>query len=105
MKFDATPLRDVYLLKPRVYGDERGFRDGGSEPQREREKQQPEQTALTGEIPRHVLSEWKETDFQSLHEQREAGDDKQGSHQDLAEIRDGLLQHDELKRHDYQQNR
>lgn len=25
MKFEATPLRDVYLLKPQVFGDERGF--------------------------------------------------------------------------------
>jgi dTDP-4-dehydrorhamnose 3,5-epimerase len=25
MKFDATPLRDVYLVHPRVFGDERGF--------------------------------------------------------------------------------
>lgn len=25
MKFEATPLADVYLLKPRVFGDERGF--------------------------------------------------------------------------------
>ena len=25
MKFEATPLRDVYLVKPVVYGDERGF--------------------------------------------------------------------------------
>ena len=25
MKFEATPLRDVYLLTPRVFGDERGF--------------------------------------------------------------------------------
>ena len=25
MKFEATPLADVYLLKPRVFGDARGF--------------------------------------------------------------------------------
>lgn len=25
MKFEATPLADVYLLKPRVFGDDRGF--------------------------------------------------------------------------------
>ena len=25
MKFETTPLRDVYLLTPRVFGDERGF--------------------------------------------------------------------------------
>ncbi len=25
MKFEATPLRDVYLLHPKVFGDERGF--------------------------------------------------------------------------------
>lgn len=25
MKFEATPLEGVYLLKPRVFGDERGF--------------------------------------------------------------------------------
>ena len=25
MKFEATPLRDLYLLTPRVFGDERGF--------------------------------------------------------------------------------
>ena len=25
MKFEATPLPDVYLLHPRVFGDERGF--------------------------------------------------------------------------------
>ncbi len=25
MKFEATPLQDVYLLQPRVFGDERGF--------------------------------------------------------------------------------
>jgi dTDP-4-dehydrorhamnose 3,5-epimerase len=25
MKFEATSLRDVYLIKPRVFGDERGF--------------------------------------------------------------------------------
>ena len=25
MKFEATPLQDVYLLKPRVFGDRRGF--------------------------------------------------------------------------------
>ena len=25
MKFEETPLQDVYLLKPRVFGDERGF--------------------------------------------------------------------------------
>jgi len=25
MKFIATPLRDVYLLEPRVFGDQRGF--------------------------------------------------------------------------------
>ena len=25
MKFDATPLRDVYLIEPKLFGDERGF--------------------------------------------------------------------------------
>ncbi len=25
MKFEATPLQDVYLLTPKVFGDERGF--------------------------------------------------------------------------------
>ncbi len=25
MKFEPTPLRDVYLLQPRVFGDQRGF--------------------------------------------------------------------------------
>jgi dTDP-4-dehydrorhamnose 3,5-epimerase len=25
MKFEATPLRDVYLIEPSVFGDERGF--------------------------------------------------------------------------------
>ena len=25
MKFEATPLQDVYLVKPRVFGDQRGF--------------------------------------------------------------------------------
>ena len=25
MKFETTPLEGVYLLKPRVFGDERGF--------------------------------------------------------------------------------
>ncbi len=25
MKFEESPLRDVYLLKPRVFGDQRGF--------------------------------------------------------------------------------
>lgn len=25
MKFETTPLADVYLLKPRVFGDDRGF--------------------------------------------------------------------------------
>lgn len=25
MKFEATPLQDVYLIKPRVFGDQRGF--------------------------------------------------------------------------------
>ena len=25
MKFEPTPLQDVYLLEPRVFGDERGF--------------------------------------------------------------------------------
>jgi dTDP-4-dehydrorhamnose 3,5-epimerase len=25
MKFETTPLRDVYLLQPRVFGDQRGF--------------------------------------------------------------------------------
>ena len=25
MKFEATPLQGVYLLKPRVFGDPRGF--------------------------------------------------------------------------------
>jgi dTDP-4-dehydrorhamnose 3,5-epimerase len=25
MKFEATPLQDVYLLKPQVFGDQRGF--------------------------------------------------------------------------------
>ena len=25
MKFEATPLRDVYVVKPQVFGDERGF--------------------------------------------------------------------------------
>ena len=25
MKFEATPLRDAYLIEPRVFGDQRGF--------------------------------------------------------------------------------
>lgn len=25
MKFEATPLRDVYLIEPKVFGDQRGF--------------------------------------------------------------------------------
>ena len=25
MKFEPTPLRDVYLLHPKVFGDQRGF--------------------------------------------------------------------------------
>ena len=25
MKFEPTPLKDVYVLEPRVFGDERGF--------------------------------------------------------------------------------
>lgn len=80
--------------------DQRRLRHGRPESEQKGESQQPEEAALAGQRPRHCLSDGKQAHLQALNEEGEAEQNQHESDEYAVEVRNRLLQHDQLEERD-----
>ena len=88
------------LGRLRSNGDQGRFRDRGAKTQAKGKGQQRSRAPLAGKSLCNGLAEGKETAFESLDEERQAGDHADQANGDAPEIWKGLLQHHELEERD-----